>query len=96
VHASRWEVVSVADANNNSSTVRAPEPDPATGLRTVLVPSIRTKTVPGLVVLCATCSVVVECLQAAIADDDRYAVRGGTSGLQHQGMGRPGATVTVD
>ena len=50
----------------------------------------------GLVDLCATCSVVVECLQAAIAEDDRYAVRGGTSGLQRQAMGRRGATVTVD
>jgi hypothetical protein len=84
VHASRWEVVSVADANSHSSTVRAPEPDPAM------------VSAPGLVDLCATCSVVVECLQAAIAGDDRYAVRGGTSGLQRHAMRRRDATVTVD
>jgi hypothetical protein len=51
---------------------------------------------PGLVDLCATCSVVVECLQAAIAGDDRSAVRGGTSGLQRHAMRRRAATVTVD
>jgi hypothetical protein len=43
---------------------------PGDGVRAVFVPSIRTKAAPGLVDLCAMCSVVVECLQAANAEDD--------------------------